>query len=105
MQVAKIRSQRCYKVEFLDSLRLASILTLRKNAAAIEVTQLQLQGQPWWTIAYKYLGDNIRVEEQFLPLVRSLLFSYPLLMSKPIISCGYPRRSILTRSDFSNFTG
>ena len=91
IQVAKIRHQRLYLVESIEPSRLIPILTPRQNAAAIEVTQLQLQGQPWWTIACEYLGDNINIEGQFLPLVRSLLIGYPGSESPSVVSDGYPQ--------------
>jgi hypothetical protein len=91
IQVDKIRYQRFYQVEFLDRIQLISIDTPRQNTAAIEITDLQLPGQFWWTIACEYLGNNISIDRQLLPLVRSLLLKYPLSMSTPSISCSYPQ--------------
>lgn len=104
IQVAKIRYQRSYLVEFIEPIRLIPISTPRKNAAAIEVTQLQLQGRPWWTIACEYLGNNISIDRQFLPLVRSLLYSYPCLTSAPIMSGGYPEWLTIATKNFSDST-
>jgi hypothetical protein len=105
IEVAKIRSQRFYSVEFVDPIRSIPISAPRENAAAIEVTQLQLHGQPWWTIACEYLGDNISIQGQFLPLVRSLLLGYPVLASAPVLSDGYPQWLQTTSNNLSNFTG
>ena len=105
IEVAKIRHQRLYLVEFGEPIRLTPIPTPCQNAAAIEVTQLQLQGQPWWTIACEYLGNNISVEGQFLALVRSLLLGYPGAESAPVPGDGYPQWLQTNSSNLSNFTG
>ena len=105
IQVAKIRHQRLYLVDFIEPIRLTPISTPCQNAAAIEVTQLQLQGQPWWTIACEYLGDNISIEGQFLPLVRSLLLGYPGAESASVLTGGYPQWLEANSDDLSNFTG
>jgi hypothetical protein len=103
IQVDKVRYQRFYQVEFEETIELTSIATPRKNAAAIEITQLHLR-QPWWTIACEYLGDNISIDRQFLPLIRSLVYSYPYLTSAPIISSGYPEWLTIATKNFSGFT-
>lgn len=77
--------------------------TPRKNAAAIEITQLHLR-QPRLSIACEYLGDNISIDRQFLPLVRSLVYSYPCWTSAPIISSGYPEWLTIVTKNFSDFT-
>jgi hypothetical protein len=91
IQVDKVRYQRFYQVEFLDRIQLIPIDTPRQNAAAIEITDLQLRGQSWWTIACEYLGNNISIDRQFSPLVRSLLLNHPLSTFTPSISGGYPQ--------------
>lgn len=103
IQVDKVRYQRFYQVEFEETIELTSIATPRKNAAAIEITQLHLR-QPWWTIACEYLGDNISIDRQFVPLIRSLVYSYPYLTSAPIISSGYPQWLTIATKNFSDFT-
>ena len=90
IKVAKIRHQRLYQVEFGDEIQLRSIFTPTEGAAAIEVTQLQVEDRIWWTIACEYLGDNIDLDRQFYPLVKSLLFACPLPIFTSVISCGYP---------------
>jgi hypothetical protein len=91
IKVDKIRYQRLYQVEFTDTLQLMPISSPQADAAAIEITQLQVQGQTWWTLACEYLGHNIQVEQQFLPLVRSLLSDCLFPTSTSPISCGYPQ--------------
>jgi hypothetical protein len=90
IKVAKVRHQRLYQGEFGDEIQLKPISIPQAGAAAIEVTQLQLDDRIWWTIACEYLGDNIDLERQFSPLVKSLLSACPLPLSTPAISCGYP---------------
>ncbi|AFY94198.1 hypothetical protein [Chamaesiphon minutus] len=104
IQVDKVRQQRFYRVEFSDPLKLIPISTPRKNAAAIELTTLQLCGQAWWTIACEYLGDNISIDRQFLPIVRALLVSYPQTISKSSISSGYPQWLKAIDRDLSIYT-
>jgi hypothetical protein len=91
IQVDKIRQQRFYRVEFIDSIQLIPIDTPMQDAAAIEITDLRLRGESWWTIACEYLGNNISIDRQFSPLVCSLLLKYPLSISTHSISCGYPQ--------------
>lgn len=100
IQVDKVRYQRFYRVEFLDRIQLISIDTPRQNAAAIEITDLQLRGQSWWSIACEYLGNNISIDREFLPLVHSLLLNSPLSTSTPI-SGGYPQWLIENNRDLS----
>ena len=89
INVDKIRYQRVYKVVFDEDVQLTSISKPQANAGAIEVTGLRVFEQDWWTIACEYLGDDISVNFQFLPLVRSLLSGYPLCLDSPF-ECGYP---------------
>jgi hypothetical protein len=98
IQVDKVRQQRLYQVEFSDPIQLIPIGTPSKNAAAIELTTLQLRGQTWWTIACEYLGDNISIDRQFLPLVRCLIHKYPLSISIPSVAGGYPQW-LMTNTD------
>jgi hypothetical protein len=102
--VDKVRYQRFYQVEFLDVIQLAQIDTPRQNAAAIEITELQLRGQFWWTIACEYLGNNISIDRHFSPLVRNLLLNYPLSISTPSISGGYPQWLSEQNKNLSNST-
>ncbi len=105
LKVAKTRYQRLYQVQFSDLLvapldvQLIPISKPQDGAAAIEITQLQVEEQNWWTIACEYLGDKIDLDLQFLPVVKSLLSRCPLPVSTPSISCGYPQWSIETKSD------
>ncbi len=91
IKVVKSRSQRMFQVEFTDKIQLRSIVKPQAGAAAIEITQLQVQQQIWWTIACEYLGDKLDLDRQFLPLVNSLLSSDPILNLGRSISCGYPQ--------------
>jgi hypothetical protein len=90
IQVDKVRQQRFYRVEFSDPIKLTPISTPRKNAAAIELTALQLRDEAWWTLACEYLGDNISIDRQFLPMVKMLLIGYPGAIATPAIAGGYP---------------
>jgi len=76
--------------------------TPRKNAAAIEITQLHLR-QPRLSIACEYLGDNISIDRQFLQLVNSLFYSYPCLTFAPI-SSEYPEWLTIATKKFSDST-
>lgn len=90
IEVNKIRYQRLYQVNFDRYIQLISIPTPSANAAGIEVTQLQLSGHTYWTIACEYFGDQIELSNQFLPLIKSLMFGFPISIHPPSISCGYP---------------
>jgi hypothetical protein len=107
-EVDKIRYQRLYQVQFSgypdiigsqamlqeqprQHLQLRPITQPQDGAAAIEITQLWINKQPWWTIACEYLGDNIDLDLQFSPLVNLLLSIYPCPASGQSISCGYPQ--------------
>ncbi len=90
LKVDKIRDRRLYRVDFADSVQLTQIASPTADIAAIELTQLQLQSQIWWTIACEYFGDNISID-RFGVLVRSLLDGYPTSISTIPISCGYPQ--------------
>ncbi len=91
INVAKSRSQRLYQVEFGDKIQLRSIAKPQAGAAAIEITQLQVEQQIWWTIACEYLGDKLDLDRQFLPLVNALLSACPIADSDRSISGGYPQ--------------
>jgi hypothetical protein len=91
IQVAKSRLQRLYQVEFTDKIQLNSIAKPQAGAAAIEITQLQVAQQIWWTIACEYLGNKLDLDRQFLPLVNSLLSACPVPDPGRSISCGYPQ--------------
>jgi hypothetical protein len=91
IQVAKSRSQRLYQVEFTNEIQLNSIAKPQSGAAAIEITQLQVEQQIWWTIACEYLGNKLDLDRQFLPLVNVLLSACPVPDSDRSISCGYPQ--------------
>jgi hypothetical protein len=104
IQVDKLRQQRLYQVEFIDPIQLTPIGMPSKNAAAIELTTLQLRGQTWWTIACEYLGNNISIDRQFVPLVHCLLRKYPLSISTPSIACGYPQWLMINTEGLSSST-
>ncbi len=99
IQVVKSRSQRLYQVEFTDQIQLRSISKPQTGAAAIEITQLQVEQQIWWTIACEYLGDKLDLDRQFLPLVNSLLSACPIPHSGRSISGGYPQWLEIVRRD------
>jgi hypothetical protein len=104
IQVDKVRQQRFYRVEFGDPLKLVPISTPRKNATAIELTTLQLHGRAWWTLACEYLGNNISIDRQFLPIVQALLVSYPGTIATPSISGGYPQWLMAIDRNLSIYT-
>jgi hypothetical protein len=104
IKVAKIRSQRLYQVNFTDKIQLESIAKPQADAAAIEIAQLQVEQQIWWTIACEYLGDKLDLDRQFLPLVSSLLSACPVPRSTRSISCGYPQWLNFLRQDIRVFT-
>jgi hypothetical protein len=91
LKVDKIRDRRLYAIKFGDEVQLTQIATPSAAIASIELTQLQLTDRHWWTISCEYFGDNIDLDRQFIPLVRSLRFGYPPSPSYPSISCGYPQ--------------
>lgn len=91
LKVDKIRDRRLYRVEFGDRIKLTQTPTPTANIAAIELTQLQLPAQIWWTIACEYFGHNISIDRQFVPLVRTLRAGCPLFEATTSISCGYPQ--------------
>jgi hypothetical protein len=91
IRVDKVRQQRLYRVTFVDPIQLTPSDIPRENAVAIEITDLQLRGQSWWTIACEYLGHNISIDRQFLPLVQLLLIDFPFSIATPSMSCGYPQ--------------
>jgi hypothetical protein len=90
LKVDKIRDRRLYRVDVTDTVKLTQTANPTADIAAIEITQLQLQSQIWWTIACEYFGDNISID-QFGSLVRSLRAGYPSSTSPLPISCGYPQ--------------
>ena len=91
LQVDKIRDRRLYRVDFAETVKLTQIATPTADIAAIEITQLQLQGQIWWTTACEYFGNNISID-QFSSLVRSLRSGFPAsIPTTSSISCGYPQ--------------
>jgi hypothetical protein len=104
IQVDKVRQQQFYRVEFSDPIKLIPISTPRENAAAIELTTLQLHGRAWWTIACEYLGDDMSIDRQFLPIVQALLVSYPGAIATPSSSGGYPQWLMAIDRDLSIFT-
>ncbi len=91
IKVDKIRDRRLYRVDFNDRLQLTQIPIPIDKAVAIEMTQLQVKDRIWWTIACEYLGNNISIDLQFVPLVRSLLVDFSLADRTRSISCGYPQ--------------
>jgi hypothetical protein len=91
IQVSKSRSQRLYQIEFAARIQLSSIAKPQAGAAAIEITQLQVEQQIWWTIACEYLGNKLDLDRQFLPLVNALLSACPVPPSNRSISGGYPQ--------------
>lgn len=110
IEVVKTRYQRLYQVQFSDlltaplDLQLIPISRPQDGAAAIEITQLQVAEQDWWTIACEYLGEKVDLDLQFSPLVKSLLSACPLPVSPLSISCGYPQWSIKTKADIRIIT-
>jgi hypothetical protein len=104
IKVGKVRYQRLYQVKFTDPIELTSIAQPTDGAAAIEITQLQLNNHSWWTIACEYLGDKIDLECQFCPLVKLLLLGSPLPINNSSISCGYPEWLNSHKVDISVFT-
>jgi hypothetical protein len=90
LQVDKIRDRRLYRVDFAETITLKQIATPTADIAAIELTQLQLHQQIWWTIACEYFGNNISID-RFSALVTSLCAEFPTSISTIPISCGYPQ--------------
>lgn len=88
IEVAKIRDRRCYRIDRDGNMTQIAIPTA--DAAAIELTQLQVNGQHWWTIGCEYFGTQIAIESQFLSLVTALRSGYPSAIGASIC-CGYPQ--------------
>ena len=101
IEVSKIRYQRLYQVNFNENIRLISIPKPTANAAGIEVTQLKLADQIYWTIACEYFGDRLELPHQFLSLVQSLMSGFPISNSPPLISGGYPEWLNIQKSSVS----
>ncbi len=91
LKVDKIRDRRLYRVEFGDPISLTQIATPTASIASIELTQLQVLGQNWWTVACEYFGNEIEIEIEFLPLVMMLCAGSSLFRYKARVSCGYPQ--------------
>jgi hypothetical protein len=94
LKVDKIRDRRLFRVEFGDRIELIQVITPTAGIASIELTQLQVLGQNWWTLACEYFGNDLEIDRQFLPLVSNLLTGSGLANIAPHISCGYPQWSI-----------
>ncbi len=94
LKVDKIRDRRLFRVEFGDRVKLTQIATPTADIASIELTQLQVLGQDWWTLACEYFGTDLEIDGQFLQLVSNLLAESELAKIEPQISCGYPQWSI-----------
>jgi hypothetical protein len=94
LKVDKIRDRRLFRVEFDEGIKLVQVATPTADLAAIELTQLQVLGQTWWTVACEYFGNDLEIDRQFLPLVGKLLAGSGIANITPQISCGYPQWSI-----------
>ncbi len=89
--VEKERYQRLYKYLEGDPLSLTSLQKPEDGAIALEVTQLYLNQQPWWTIAVEYLGGTLDLENTLSPILQFLLMNYqgtPLTLEN---SASYPQ--------------
>ncbi len=91
IKVDKIRDRRLYRVDFEPEIVLTQIATPTAGIAAIELTQLQVATQNWWTLACEYFGSDLDLDRQFLLLVRALRSGIPDLQIGAPISCGYPQ--------------
>jgi hypothetical protein len=91
LKVDKIRDRRLYRVEFGDPILLNQIATPTVDIASIELTQLQVRSQAWWTVACEYFGSDLDLDRQFLPLVKTLCAGSSLAAHQAQISCGYPQ--------------
>jgi hypothetical protein len=95
LKVDKQRDRRLFQVDFDEHrIELIQVITPTANIASIELTQLQVLGQTWWTVACEYFGSGVDIERQFLPLVSQLLTGSELANMSPQMSCGYPQWSI-----------
>jgi hypothetical protein len=94
LKVDKIRDRRLFRVEFGERIELIQVITPTASIASIELTQLQVLGQNWWTLACEYFGNDLEIDRQFLPLVSKLLAGSGIASTTPQISCGYPQWSI-----------
>jgi len=63
LSVQKKRSQRLYQVAINTSLTLVPIDQPTKDSCAVEVTQLQIQGNDWWTLAFETFGEDTSLKE------------------------------------------
>ncbi len=91
LKVNKIRDRRLYRVEFGEPISLTQIAIPAANIASIELTQLQVRSQTWWTVACEYFGKDLDLDRQFLPLVRTLCAGSSLSTYQSRVSGGYPQ--------------
>jgi predicted component of type VI protein secretion system len=91
LKVDKIRDRRLFRVEFGEQIALTQIATPAAEIASIELTQLQVSSQPWWTVACEYFGKDLDLDRQFLPLVRILSAGSSIATDRARVSCGYPQ--------------
>jgi hypothetical protein len=94
LKVDKIRDRRLFRVEFGDRVELIQVAAPTADIASIELTQLQVFGQNWWTLACEYFGNELEIDRQFLPLISKLLAGSNLAELTPEMSGGYPQWSI-----------
>jgi hypothetical protein len=63
LSVQKRRSQRFYQVTVNTSMTLVPITQVMPNSCAVEVTQLQVQGDDWWSLAFETFGEDTSLKE------------------------------------------
>ena len=88
IKVNKNRLQRKYKI---SSEGLSEILNTRLDAeCAIEITRLELDGHPWWSLGLDSYNDYVHGYKNLLTAANLLLSNFPIAKPKTDHSYGYP---------------
>ncbi len=90
MGVAKARSQRRYQVGPHEALVLVPEGSVPESTCAVELTQLQIQDQTWWSLGFEAAGPMPELSNQLRTVANRLLQNYPGTELQSQNSYAYP---------------
>ena len=90
LKIKKVRSQRKYQIGGDRLLTPVPIDTSIIQGCNVEITQLWIKDNPWWTLAFEALGEDTNLEDNLKIIANFVLQNYPNLKLLVDNSYGYP---------------
>ncbi len=91
VRVKKVRSQRKYQVISGGSIVAVSVNQSIEQGCNVEITQLSVNGNDWWSLAFEAFGEDDYLSDNLKAVASDMFKNYQGFQLQPQDSFAYPR--------------